>query len=1322
MATLALSVAGAAIGSTLLPAGVAVLGTTISGAVIGSQVGALAGAYIDQALFASSGQPRSVSGPRLTDLKVTASTEGAAVPRLFGRARVGGQVIWAARIAEEAVTTSAGNSGGGGGKGSSGGGGTAGTQTVFHYYGSFAVAVCEGVVTSLGRVWADGRELELAQYTWRLHTGTETQAVDSLIAALEGGVNAPAYRGIAYIVFERMPLAPFGNRLPQLSFEMHRAVDSFETSVKGVVLIPGSGEFVYATDPVTRRVGRAATVAENTHTRKGGTDWTVALDQLGEALPNAKSTSLVVSWFGSDLRVGNCLVRPAVDDPEKDTDPLVWSVAGLERGDAPLVSSDSGRAAYGGTPSDQTVIAAIRDLKARGHKVTLTPFILMDIPSGNALPDPYASGTQAPYPWRGRITVAPAPGRAGSPDKTAAASAQLATFIGNATPVHFAVSGASVVYSGPAEWSLRRMILHYAMLAVAAGGVDAFIIGSELRGLTQVRSAAGTYPFVTALAALAADVKSVVGAGTKITYAADWSEYFGHQPTDGTGDVYFHLDPLWSSPAIDAIAVDCYWPLADWRDGDAHLDRLAGARSIYDLDYLKANVFAGEGFDWYYASASDRDAQLRTPITDGAGKPWIFRYKDVRSWWQNRHYDRPGGIESSAPTTWHPQSKPIWLTEIGCPAVDKGANQPNVFVDPKSAESFLPYYSGGVRDDLMQRRYLQAINETFDPAHPDYVVGANPTSNVYGAPMLDLSHMHVYAWDARPFPAFPLDTDVWGDGANWRLGHWINGRIAGQPLSAVVESLLLSYGFVDFDATQLDGLVSGLVVERIMSARDALSGLELAYFFDAVESGNKICFRHRGGRLVVATIDADTLVEVQPGADLLTLNRAQETDLPAAARIAYSAIESDYRQGVASSRRLVGASGRQSIAELALVMPAEQASRIADAWLFEAWAARERAGFTLPPSKLALEPNDTVALAHAGRTRLLRLTGISDRGSREIEAQSIDPAVYAGGDGIPRLEDAGTDVGVGPALGIFLDLPLLTGNESPYAAYVAAARVPWPAGGVAFYRSPQSSGYVLAAVATQAATTGVTLTPLLPGLESRTDRATLLRVSLDQGALTSATTQTMLAGANVAAIRNAVGAWEVIQFETATLVAPATYELHNLLRGQAGTEEAMSRTVQPGARFVLLDQAVARVDLTQNQIGLPFNWRYGPANRDLGDPDYRTEAHAFGAVGLRPLSPVHVRGTRSGGDLAITWKRRARQGGDGWIAADVPLGEDSERYEIDIFSGATVKRTLVSTGPFATYSAADQAADFGAPQPQISLRIYQTSAFAGRGTGRAATV
>ena len=88
---------------------------------------------------------------------------------------------------------------------------------------------------------------------------------------------------------------------------------------------------------------------------------------------------------------------------------------------------------------------------------------------------------------------------------------------------------------------------------------------------------------------------------------------------------------------------------------------------------------------------------------------------------------------------------------------------------------------------------------------------------------------------------------------------------------------------------------------------------------------------------------------------------------------------------------------------------------------------------------------------------------------------------------------------------------------------------------------------------------------------------------------------------------------------------------------------------------------------------------------------------------------MHVRGTRASGDLAITWVRRTRIGGDSWDAAEVPLAEDEERYEIDILDGPDVIRTLTATTPSATYTAADQTADFGAPQSSISLRIYQLS-------------
>lgn len=1317
MATLALAAVGAAAGGALLPSGVSMLGLTLSGAAIGGQIGAFAGNYIDNALFGASGRRRATEGPRLNDLRITSSTEGAPIPRLYGRARLGGQVIWAADIRERVVTR---RSGGGSAKGGSPS--TPATEsTEYHYYASFAVALAEGPISGIGRVWADGAEIDLGNVTHRLYLGTESQLPDSVIVAVEGAGAAPAYRGVAYIVFEDMPLAPYGNRIPQLSFEVHRAVEAFGAEIKGVVMIPGSGEFVYATSPVSKRRRIGVSESENVHTLQGGTDWTVSLDQLQATLPNATSVSLVVSWFGTDLRAGECRIRPGVELATKNTTPVAWSVAGVGRAGAHLVSTKDDRPAYGGTPSDAAVVEAIKDLNDRGMSVVLTPFILMDVPPDNALPDPYGGAEQPPYPWRGRITCHPAPGQPGSPDKTGAAASQIAAFVGTAAASDFALSGESVVYAGPDEWSFRRMVLHNAWLAKAAGGVDAFVIGTELRGLTWVRSAASTYPFVAALVALAADVKSILGSATEVTYAADWSEYFGHQPGDGSGDVHFHLDPLWASTAIDAIGIDLYWPLADWRDGTAHLDYLAGTRSIYDEAYLRANVEGGEGYDWYYASDADREAQVRTPITDGHGAPWVFRYKDIRSWWLNQHFDRPGGTPRDTPTAWVPQSKPFWLMEIGCPAVDKGANQPNVFVDPKSVESAVPYFSRGIRDDLIQRRYLKALIDTFDPASESHVEGANPVSSLTGQRMVDPARIHVYCWDARPYPAFPYNTGVWSDGENWRLGHWLNGRFSAAPLAALVDAILADYGIVGHDASRLMGLVNGYVIDRLMSPRDALGPLELAYFFDSVESEGQIVFRHRGIEPPVLSLAEDDLVEERPGEALLALTRAQETDLPASAKLSHIASAGDYRQAVAEARRLTVASERVARAELPLVLEHEAAAQIADAWLFETWAARERALFKLPPSALAVEPGDIVTVEKGGAELLVRVTEIGERGLREIEGRSVDPEVYIAASAAPRETPGGGLVYDGTPHVEFLDLPLLRGDEPPEAGYVAAFQIPWP-GAVAVYGSPEDAGYALRATATAPAVIGLTTDPLPAGPLGVVDRAARLRVELGGGELSSVTRLQLLAGANAAAVRNEDGGWEVLQFETATLVGEATYELANLLRGQAGTEREMRDPLPAGAPFVLLGSEVARVNVAPAEVGLPLLWRYGPAGRDIADRSYGAAAHAFVGRGLKPLSPAHVRATRSGGDILLSWIRRTRIGGDSWEAAEVPLAEDVERYEIDILDGASVVRTLTAATPSCVYAAADQVADFGSTQATLSVAVHQMSAAYGRGTPRFAVI
>ena len=431
-------------------------------------------------------------------------------------------------------------------------------------------------------------------------------------------------------------------KMPQLSFEVFRPLadpDTAEGLTRAVTMIPASGQFTYAPTGIRKGSGGAQT-PENLNALSDTADMVVALDRLQAMAPAVESVSLVVAWFGDDLRAGSCKVRPGVEVSAKSTTPVSWSVNGVSRANAFLVSRDAeDRPVYGGTSSDFAVVQAIQEMKARGLRVTFYPFILMDVPPGNSLPNPFsdnAAETGRPvFPWRGRITCSPAAGFAGTVDKTATAAAQVAALFGAATPASFNVSGQSVSWTGtPGDWGLRRVVLHYAHLCAAAGGVDAFLIGTEMPGLTTIRSGASTYPAVQAYRDLLADVRSILGSGTKIGYAADWSEYFGHQPGDGSGDVFFHLDPLWADPEIDFVGIDNYMPLSDWRDGFEHADAADGWPAIYDRAYLQGNIAGGEGFDWFYASAADRSAQVRTPISDGAaGKPWVLRYKDLRAWW-----------------------------------------------------------------------------------------------------------------------------------------------------------------------------------------------------------------------------------------------------------------------------------------------------------------------------------------------------------------------------------------------------------------------------------------------------------------------------------------------------------------------------------------------------------------------------------------------------------------------------------------------------------------------------------------------------------------
>ncbi len=306
--------------------------------------------------------------------------------------------------------------------------------------------------------------------------------------------------------------------------------------------------------------------------------------------------------------------------------------------------------------------------------------------------------------------------------------------------------------------------------------------------------------------------------------------------------------------------------------------------------------------------------------------------------------------------------------------------------------------------------------------------------------------------------------------------------------------------------------------------------------------GGLIHFVKRGLIGSLATVTPDDLVETDKDLPLYTLTRGPGDRVPALGQDHLQQRGAGLCASSVEARRLNVRSDRVSAAELPIVMRQNIAQQIAESWLRDAWAARERASFALPPSRLAFEPSDVMSLAAGGRNYRLRLTETNDGCYKSVEARSIEPRVYEALRVPERPVEPDPVIVYGPATAFFLDLPAFRAGEAEEAGFVAADAEPWP-GAIAFYRSPTTEGFELNTIAELQATHGVTVFDFYSGPLYRYDRSNTLRVTLTQGELASITEDALLAGGNLAAVENADGDWELLQFQSAELIVAGIYDL-----------------------------------------------------------------------------------------------------------------------------------------------------------------------------------
>lgn len=525
----------------------------------------------------------------------------------------------------------------------------------------------------------------------------------------------------------------------------------------------------------------------------------------------------------------------------------------------------------------------------------------------------------------------------------------------------------------------------------------------------------------------------------------------------------------------------------------------------------------------------------------------------------------------------------------------------------------------------------------------------------------------------------------------------------------------------DIDVTELVSQgVTGYGVLRESTGRAALEPLLSAYSIDAPEVDGVLRFQRRRTALN-ATVTDDDLGSTGDTTEIIrvTERRRQEIELPERVTVTYASLALDYEANTQTAKRRDDTikAGDPRSQEFPLVMADVDASTLASRLLYLAWIERSSYSFSLPPKWLIYDAGDVFDLpVEAGTVRvLLTKVEIGGDGIVRVEALATDDLAYLPAPDAPvvPIRPTITVPTIQDMQLVVLDAPLLSDSDDQFGFYVGGDGTALNWSGGAAYASQDATNYEFAAAVPVATPVGTAVTVLPSRTSALLDRVNVLRVSFGYAVtLTSITELELLAGGNLAMLGD-----ELLGFATATPVSSGVYDLSLLRRGIQGTEWASSHIV--GERFVLLDN-IQSVDAPLTDLGQTEYWKAVSLGETLDDQT--AEAIVGTGVRLRPLSPVHIVGERSGDDLAITWTRRARLDPEWRDLTETGLDEPTEAYQLDVLDGSTVKRTISTSSPTATYLGSEQTTDFGSPQTSIDVKIYQISSRVGRGYPGAATL
>ena len=424
--------------------------------------------------------------------------------------------------------------------------------------------------------------------------------------------------------------------------------------------------------------------------------------------------------------------------------------------------------------------------------------------------------------------------------------------------------------------------------------------------------------------------------------------------------------------------------------------------------------------------------------------------------------------------------------------------------------------------------------------------------------------------------------------------------------------------------------------------------------------------------------------------------------------LSYVDRERDYLSGTVTA--IAPTAGQLEAVASGLTLDLTAARATAERLLQARMAQRDTIQFTAPPSLLALEAGDAVEIDGA----VFEITELRDGLARSITAQAVRPELEITSTGARPGAGGGVSAAAAPVLAL-AELPPTPDDIAHAQLALGAFAQPWP-GTVSV--TNDATGARLAMLGHSAAM-GELTAPLSAGGIFVWDTVNAVELTLYWGHLSSRDDDEVLAGANRIAVANDAGDWEVIAFAEAELIAPQSYRLTRLLRGQMGTDFAIGAT-SAGNRVLVLDSDATLLPVPAGWLGTTVDVRSFAGRADAEGTLSEIEISIDPVL---PLAPCHLTATRTAGgnDVALIWTRRSRADADSWTPDDAPLDFSPEGYTLTVFNGVSPVRTIAVGAPAATYTSAQQTTDFGSPPTSFTYTVAQLSALYGAGPAATGT-